>query len=463
VDNVLLIGADGGATEVKAHAVACDDLEAPRSFELRPESASRVYGRVAGFTPLPVSEQLAQRDAGRARLTATETKQGDGWVTAAAEAIGDVARQCGARRVLVGIGMPGLKTPDGRGINVINNGPRMPHYLDALETKLAAAGMELVAPIAALGSDADYCGLGEEYAADGLFRNVQNAYYVGCGTGIADALKLRGRLVPFDQAKSWIQKSWQMPSALGPTFEKLVSAASLNRVYANLVKETERRSDEVTGGSESAGRRRVGGKAASAVETDEDTARGAVAQGQDNRTARRAVAHGRSEPRSVSERNAVTSHYPEVAAIAGDPIAIAWLTTAALVLAELIFERLCTIRNGRAHAAHRGEAYAKLEPDHEYRGTLLDRVIIGQRVGQIYGEPTCRAVFGDRLDTYLAAMIAASSDERLAAATVVGGVQPTPPGKRGLKPSFVTASRLRAAPALGAAVAAVQALRREDS
>ncbi|MFQ5807751.1 MAG: hypothetical protein ACE5I3_14995, partial [Phycisphaerae bacterium] len=232
--DILLIGVDGGATEAKAHAVACDDLEKPRSFELRSESASRTYPRVADFAPLPLSEQLAQRDADNIQLSAKEIEQGQVWVEAAAAAIIDVAPQCSARRVLVGTGMPGLKTPDGRGINVINNGPRIPHYLDALEQNLAAAGLELVSPIAALGSDADYCGLGEEYAAEGLFRDVENAYYLGCGTGIADAMKLHGRLVSFNQAKSWIMKAWQIPSALGATFEKLVSAESLNRVYADL-------------------------------------------------------------------------------------------------------------------------------------------------------------------------------------------------------------------------------------
>jgi len=413
--DVLLIGVDGGATEAKAHAVACEDLEKPSSFEVRPEHASRVYPRLSDFTPLPVAEQLAQRDAGAIRLADKEVEQGWLSVQAAAEAIIDVAQQCDSKRVLVGIGMPGLKTPDGRGINAMNNGPRIPDYLDALEKNLAAAGVELVSPIAALGSDADYCGLGEEYAADGLFRDVQNTYYVGCGTGIADAMKLRGKLVPFDAAKSWIQKSWQIPSALGPTFEKLISASSLNRVYADLTKETKRRSDEVTK---------------------------AVPAG---------LRAGRSGPRPRAAVPVPLSVYPEVAAAAGDPLAIAWLGTAALVVAELIFERLWTIKNGRADAAHRGEAYAKLDPNHQYRGTLLDRVIIGQRLGQIYGDPAYRGVFGDKVDACLAAFIADSNDAELARVCQSSGA-----GQ--LRPGFVTASRLRAAPALGAAVAAVRAL-----
>lgn len=425
---VLLIGVDGGATEVKAHAVACDDLQQPRSFALRPESASRVYRRVPGFAPLPVPEQLAQRDAGALELSAPEREQGGLWVRSAAEAILEVARCCGATRLLVGIGMPGLKTADGRGINVINNGPRIPDYLDLLESRLAAAGVELVAPLAALASDADCCGLGEEYAADGLFRDVQSAYYVGCGTGIADALKVRGRLLPFDQARSWILKSWQMPSALGPTFEKLVSASAMNRIYAQL-RQTTRRRDEAAAGHP----------------------------------------HTRHTP----------SGYPERAALAGDPLASAWLDTAALLLAELIFERLSTVRNGRPDAPHRGEIYARLDPDHEYRGTLLDRVIIGQRLGLIYGDPACRGVFGDKVDAYLAAFIAGCDDAGMHAAYLAeagggerecsavegrrhGAADQAPrarsAGAAQLRPRFLVASKLRAAPALGAAVGAVRAL-----
>lgn len=393
-----MIGVDGGATEAKAHAAACDDLDRPTSFSLRTESAGRVYPRVPDFAPVPVSEQLAQRDGGGIRLTAGETEQGRLWVQSAAEAVADVGRQCGARRVLVGVGMPGLKTPDRRGINVINNGPRIPQYLSELERMVAAARLELAAPVAALGSDADYCGLGEEYAAEGLFRDVQHAYYVGCGTGIADALKLRGQLVPFDEAKGWIQKSWQVASALGATFEKLVSASALNRVW-----------DAVAG---TQARRHAG--------TEEERTRG----------------------------------FPETAAANGQPVAAAWMQAAALVLAELIFERLWTVKNGRADAPHRGEAYAKLAREHEYRGVVLERIIIGQRVGLIYAEPRYRAVFADRVDECLAALVADCGDDELIRQLLAKGGA----GERAtLRAGFLCASRLRAAPALGAAVAAVRA------
>lgn len=383
--DVLLIGVDGGATAAKARAAACDSLEHPTAFGLRPEAAVRTYDRVPGFTPVPVPEQIAQRDAGAIEISPLEAEQARFYVQGAADAIIDIARQCEARRILVGVGMPGLKTPDGRGINVINNGPRIPNYLSDLETELAGAGLELVQPIAALGSDADYCGLGEEWASDGFFRDVRDAYYVGCGTGVADAMKLRGELVPFDKAKPWIMKAWQFPCSLGPTFEKLISMSAVNRVYADL--------------------------------------------------------------------GVASAEFPEQDALAGRPIALAWLATAALVLAELIFERVWTIKNGRAESAVRGEAYAKLDPNHPYRGTLLDRVIVGQRLGLIYADHKFREIFSNRLDAFLTSLIADRGDPEMRQACL------SRDGTR-LRDGFLRGSRLRAAPALGAAVAAVQSLPR---
>lgn len=381
----LLIGVDGGATEAKAHAATCDDLARPTAFALRPESAARRYERLPRFEPVPIPDQLAQRNSGQLSIEDDERRQGELYVEGAAQAIRETAAQCGNAPILAGVGMPGLKTPDGRGINAINNGPRIPEYLDRLERRLADLGVKLVAPIACLGSDADYCGLGEEHAADGLFRDVDHAYYLGGGTGLADAMKLRGTLVRFDEAREWLLKSWQLPSALGPTFEKLVSAKSLNEMYARW--------------------------------------RGCDPLGE-------------------------TLSFPETDAANGDPIAIEWLGAAAAVIAELIVERIVTVCIGRPSCPHRGDAYAALKTDHPYRGTILDRVILGQQVGRIYGDAKYRSFFGDPLDASVAALITATDDTKLKAALLVNSK---------LRPGFLRASRLRAAPALGAAVAAVLA------
>jgi hypothetical protein len=388
---ILIVGVDGGATEAKAHEARCNNWERPTAFELGSAAASRKYERLSDYAPLPVAEQLAQRDAGDMQLSPKEQIQGAMWVQAACEAVVEVVAAVGGpsgRPVLVGMGMPGLKTSDRRGIGVINNGPRIPDYLNRLEQRLAEMGVKLVAPVAALGSDADYCGLGELHAADGLFRDVDNAYYVGCGTGIADALKLHGRQVTFDEARAWLQKSWQIPSALGATFEKLVSAKSMNDCYLRLL------------GCGPAGETR----------------------------------------------------YPEVDAAAGGAAAFTWMGTIALVLAELIFERMQVVKNGRPDAPHRGTAYAALQTDHTFVGTHLDRVIVGQQLGRIYAEPRFRTVFAERLDAALADLILWSGDKELAARHLDGGR---------LRAGFLRASQLRAAPALGAAIAAVQAYRSE--
>jgi len=401
LDDILLIGIDGGATEVKAHQVdwsgptssertdAADDrLEVlPRGqsgmgrFRLGEAAASRKYEHLPGFAPVRVPSQFAQRDAGRIDLTDGEREEGGRWVEAAVETVVEVCVQAGRRRALIGMGMPGLKTADGRGIEVINNGPRIPDFLSQFEMRLAARDIKLAGPVAALGSDADYCGLGEMHAESGLLRDVENAYYAGAGTGVADAMKLAGRLVPFDAAKPWIQKSWQFPSAIGPTFEKLISAQSLNAIYHNL---------------------------------------------------------------SPNRADA----FPESDAVAGYPVAVATMRMAAVVLSELLLERLETIARGRATLAHRGKAYLELETTHPYLGTRIQRLILGQRLGAIFADPRYQAVFADPLRACLAAMIGQTGDEELIAHALESG---------SLKPGWVQGSTLRAAPAIGAAVAAVAA------
>lgn len=382
--DVLLIGVDGGATEAKAHVVTCDDLKQPQAFALSDSSASRIYPASNGFTPVPVTEQLAQRDQAADNLTADERERGESWVQSAADAIIELAKERGATQILVGMGMPGLKTADGRGIAVINNGPRIPTFLASLETIVQQAGIQFAGPVAALGSDADYCGLGEAHASDGLFRGVENAYYVGCGTGIADALKLRGELVPFDAIKPWMMKAWQIPSAFGPTFEKLVAAKSFNDVYERLCA--------------------ASGKAAG-------------------------------------------ENFPEQDAAGGDAIAEVWLQTAAMLLSELIFERLSTIHSGRMEGADRGDAYSGLESEHTYRGIILDRVVIGQRLGIMFANEAYATVFRKPLERQLANFIANSGNAELAKDWL------TTDGS--LADGRLVASKLREAPALGAAVAAV--------
>lgn len=391
--DITIIGVDGGATRVRATAVECDLRAGMPTFQTVGPGSSRTYAVVAGFSPMPAEQQLAAREHGRTAPDRSEVRQGRIWIDAAAAAVFDVARERPARRVLVGICMPGLKTADGRGIAVLNHGPRIPDYLDAFEAALRAGPLELIAPIAALGSDGDYCGLGEEYAASGAFRDVQHAYYVGGGTGLADALKLDGRLAPFDSVNGWLLKSWRIPSALGPSFESLISAAAINRVYARLT-----------------------GRAAAPA--DPNT-------------------------------------YPEASAAAGDRVADAWLHMVAALLAELLFERLWTIRNGRSETPDRGDEYRALDPCHACRGIILDRLVVGQQLARLMSAPETGGRWRSVLESTLARLIATTDDAELRGACLVDA--DAPPDSTSLRSDLIRFSHLPSA-AIGAAVAALRAV-----
>lgn len=157
----MLIGVDGGASGVRVYEViATED-----GFALGPARAERTYGAAD-------------------------------MVEAAATCIAEVA---GGRDVLCGICMPGLKTEDGRGIARMVNGPAIPDYLDRLEERLGIS-------VARLWSDGFASGVGEEVA--GLFRGVRNAYYLGGGTGIAECLKLDGRVRALDELE--LPRAWEL-------------------------------------------------------------------------------------------------------------------------------------------------------------------------------------------------------------------------------------------------------------
>ena len=79
----------------------------------------------------------------------------------------------------------------------------------------------------------DNCGIGEEYGKDGLFKDIQNGYYIGGGTGTADALKLKNELIPFDSISSWIAKSWEILNENNISMEQYTSLKGIQSIYSN--------------------------------------------------------------------------------------------------------------------------------------------------------------------------------------------------------------------------------------
>jgi len=225
-----LIGVDGGASEVKVHEVLVVDDELGRRLKLGERAASRVYPRVPSFAP--PSARGIQRKTELGAIDAAEREQGWAWIEATAQCIARVARDRGAKSVLIGIAMPGQKSLDGRSVEFAFNGPRIPGFLDRLEEQLHDDGVELLAPLIPLLSDGLCCGLGEDYAEGGLLRDVDDAYYIGGGTGLAEALKVRGKLVETEDFQGAFPKAWALSDRNGTNFEFGLSAAGINRRYA---------------------------------------------------------------------------------------------------------------------------------------------------------------------------------------------------------------------------------------
>ncbi len=245
---------------------------------------------------------------------------------ACALVIEDLVKQSGKKNIIVGIGMPGLKTHDKRGISVVANGPRMLNYADLLEERLVLSDIQLATPVYHLGSDADYCGIGENYSKNGLFKNTDNAYYLGGGTGVADALKLDGKLLPFDQTKDWIAKSWELKSESGKSLERFASASGIRSIYSE-----------------------ISGRDMETLDTL------------------------RIYPLQISEQaeqGDITSE--KTFALVADQISL------------LLYERISTIYNGwKSTFSFMNEKRPQLKIGHPFISTLLEQIIIGQRLGEI--------------------------------------------------------------------------------
>lgn len=362
---------------MRCHEVRLSNEGGVNRFSLGVADAELSYPRVPGFSPVTPARQRTELDEGKLQLTPLEVKQASTLIDAAATVIARVAEMTQASSVRVGIGMPGIKGVDERGIVLMNNGPRMPDFLDRLQDRLEKRGVDLCEPIRRVGDDGAYSGLGEEYAAGGRFRDVMNAYYIGGGTGIAECLKLDGRIVPMTGLGCKIPRAWELASPMGPTYETLVSVASMNAIYEKLYR----------------------------------------------------------------PGNGPPGGFPESDAVDGNPIAANWLRSVAMLLGHLIFERLVALDCGVGSGPNDDSAAASTWPS-----CRIDRVVLGQRLGQIFAEPRFRPVFACHVESTLTCMIQGQAGRKaadLAGACLLGD---------GLRPGFLMASNLRAAPAIGAVV-----------
>ena len=382
----IVLGLDGGATKISGYQIQIDPDTSV--FDLTANHAEKSYREIPGykenFQAVDIGTQLREKEKGAIRLTEGEKQQGAVYVEAAAIVVEQLVKQSGQNNVLIGLGMPGLKTADQRGIEVVANGPRILNYASLFEDRLKLAKIRLVSPIHRIGSDADYCGIGENYAKEGLFRDVASAYYLGGGTGVADALKLKGQLVFFDQIKPWMAKSWEMKTADGRSLERFASAGGIQNLYAEMA-------------------------------------------GKD-----------------VAELNRQKIYPLQIASLAAEGEAAAQKTFALVVnnLGLLLFERISTIYAGwQGLFSFVNPNRPALSKQHAYLGTLLQRIIIGQRLGELMDSQAGNLVLRKPLFERFAELVAASKalDEK----AKEHYAHPE---------NIIVTSKLREAPALGAGI-----------
>ena len=247
----LFIGVDGGATVVKAWAI----VEREGFLAATGERVACEHETLPGFAPVPLALQLEpaaaepppepdepdEPDESDESGESGESGESHGpegledaqaWVVvhAAADAVARVAEREGAPAVRLGVCMPGVPTPDGRGIRAMRNGPRLPRFLARLEECLAVRGVALAGRPERLWSDGEAAVAGEEHGVDGALRGVRTALVIGCGTGVAEGWKLAGRCLARDAAASRFTPAWEL-AAEGRPFEDVISMRAMNAEY----------------------------------------------------------------------------------------------------------------------------------------------------------------------------------------------------------------------------------------
>ena len=226
----IIIGIDGGGSKVSAGIIESKDIS---TFTIKSLSQQYYNERSefnSDFSPVSMDIQLNEYNTEEYNVTNDEVLQGKAIIESFHNSIINLNID---KPILMGIGMVGLKTKDLRGIGAIANGPRIPNFCIQLEDALHKSNIHLHKPIQYIGSDADNCGIGEEYGKDGLFKDIQNGYYIGGGTGTADALKLKNELIPFDSISSWIAKSWEILNENNISMEQYTSLKGIQSIYSN--------------------------------------------------------------------------------------------------------------------------------------------------------------------------------------------------------------------------------------
>ncbi len=228
-----IIGIDGGATKIAGAIIKQID---EKTFTIFGETCTTFHTENPlydiHFQPVDLDIQTGEMD--NPSLKISEERQGSAILENFENVITHVIENLkDKKKSLIGIGIPGIKTTDKRGIIVANNGPRIPRFLDVLERRLTLNGLEF-RPIKKLENDSECCGLGELFGECGSFKGINNGIFIGSGTGISDAIMLDEKLISFDDIEQWMPKTWQLKNEKGIPIESIISYKGLINQYSEL-------------------------------------------------------------------------------------------------------------------------------------------------------------------------------------------------------------------------------------
>ena len=198
------LGIDCGGTKVLAQSGTYNsitDLISPGEFQIEVNYSDSPSWN-SKFIPVHLDLQRQEFSEGNIYLTQPEIDQGNVIV----ETIQDIISK--SESDSIGLCFPGIK--DDRGIVIMANGPRIPDFLERIQ------GIDSIL------HDSDCCVLGEWKSTIGKLQNCDNAVYIGGGTGIADGIILKGKMIDFN-ARNDVKRSWELKIPSGETIESCLS------------------------------------------------------------------------------------------------------------------------------------------------------------------------------------------------------------------------------------------------
>lgn len=208
------IGVDWGGSGARVRRVA-EDPGGGGLVGVGPER--RIEWPRSEWRPRPLAEQLlpdtsppdeAERYEAELRL----------------ELLSDAIRAIAAgERFRLALAAPGLRTADGRGVRVVRNGPRIPRLRDELAERLDTTPP----PVSTDGLAGAW---GERVGRGGGLATVENGWYLGGGSGIAEGFVIAGRA---HELPAELPRPWQLAGPGGLDFERLLAPLHVNGEWAH--------------------------------------------------------------------------------------------------------------------------------------------------------------------------------------------------------------------------------------